>query len=127
MPHILYLHSGDGDSRNVVPLMHRVKHAASVTAVDMRGFGQSSYKLPLVDVTDLAEDVATFMSERYGGKHEYYVFGEGLGATVAMELTKMAKEGSVRGLVLVDLPHGEKEMDVDSGKQMKVQSKYIEI
>jgi len=38
-PHVLYLHSGDGDSRNVESLMHGVSHAAQVTAVDMRGFG----------------------------------------------------------------------------------------
>jgi len=47
------------------------------------------------------------MSERYPQLNDYYVFGHGLGATVAIELSKMSEK--VQGLVLVDLPHSEKQ------------------
>ena len=68
----------------------------------MRGFGYSSYKKPLKNYSDLADDMNLFMKEEFPEIKDYYVFGHNIGGNVAMELARSHPE-SVKGIILLGL------------------------
>ncbi len=89
---IIHLHGSKGDSQNMAPIMKRLEDKAQIIAIDMRGFGQTTYDRPVQSHKELAIDVMLLLREKFPELMEYYVFGYDIGATVAMELGALDSE-----------------------------------
>jgi pimeloyl-ACP methyl ester carboxylesterase len=90
-----YIEQGKGDKNLILvhgnvsslvyykPLLERLPEDIHTYAIDMRGFGDSSYHKPVMSLEDLADDIQLFMEEMNIGKAA--VVGWSLGGGVALK------------------------------------------
>jgi fermentation-respiration switch protein FrsA (DUF1100 family) len=102
-PTVLFFHGGTGNMANrldKLPLFHDL--GANVFIIDYRGFGKS---LGVPSETGMAQDALAayfYLVEQRGiAPAELFLFGEGLGAAVAIELTTKV---NVAGLITEAAP-----------------------
>ena len=70
----------------MAPIMKKLQDKAQIIAVDMRGFGETTFDSPFKSSKELAIDVMLLLREKFPELEGYYVFGYDIGATVALEL-----------------------------------------
>lgn len=83
-PHLLLLHGNLSSSTHFQDLMTALEKNFQILAVDMRGFGQSTYNKPLHSLQDLADDLLEFMEHL--NVPYYSVLGWSTGGGVALEM-----------------------------------------
>ncbi len=81
---VLMVHGNMSSSVHYKPLIDRIKHKYRCIAVDLRGFGDSTYNNRFDTLDELAEDVNAF-TERMGIK-SYYLVGWSNGGGVSLKL-----------------------------------------
>mgnify|MGYP000443005784 CR=1 FL=1 len=70
-PVLLLIHGNQSSSLYYEHLMQDLKTEAHIYAIDMMGFGESSYNHQHTTMKDWADDVALFMEE----KHKFFMVG----------------------------------------------------
>lgn len=81
---VLMVHGNMSSSVHYKPLIDRIKHKYRCIAVDLRGFGDSTYNNRFDTLDELAEDVNA-LTERLGIK-SYYLVGWSNGGGVSLKL-----------------------------------------
>jgi len=81
------------------PLIERLPETIHTFAIDMRGFGDSTYENQVMSLKDLADDLALFMNEMKIDKAD--VVGWSLGGGVVMEFAANYPK-RINKLVLID-------------------------
>lgn len=95
---VLLLHGNMTSSRHWDLVFEEMDQAYDLYAMDMRGFGASSYDEPIDSLADFAADVAAFVDEV--GLDSFHLVGWSTGGGVAMEYAA-AHPDRVRKMVLV--------------------------
>ena len=90
---VLMIHGNMSSCIHYGPLIERIKHKFRCVAVDLRGFGDSSYNERFDTLDELAEDVNLF-TERMGIK-SYYLVGWSNGGGVSLKLAAKYPECDV--------------------------------
>ena len=80
---LILLHDNYASSRNFDFLMENISEAYTLYAIDMRGFGNSSYLSKIAAIKDLSDDV--FYFAKAIGIEKYSLLGWGLGGNVLMQ------------------------------------------
>ena len=62
-PALILIHGNMSSSIHYLPLIERLKDQFHIYAMDLRGFGDSSYLTPIETLEDFAEDIKLFMDE----------------------------------------------------------------
>ncbi len=83
-PILLLIHGNQSSSLYYEHLMQDLKESAHIYAIDMAGFGDSSYAHPHLTMKDWADDVALFMEEKK--IDQAIVLGWSAGGGTALEL-----------------------------------------
>ena len=96
---LLLIHGNMSSSKHWEPLMEKFPPAYTAYAVDMRGFGDSSYNKPIASLADLSEDIIMFA--RKLGLNKFIPVGWSTGGGVAMQMTAEQPE-MVEKLILVE-------------------------
>lgn len=60
-PNLLLIHGNMSSSIHYMPLINRLKKDFHIYAMDLRGFGDSSYHTPIETLEDFSDDVKLFM------------------------------------------------------------------
>lgn len=81
---LLLIHGNFSSSLYYMPLLERMPKDIHVVAMDMRGFGDSSYEQRIHSLKDFAKDISLFMKAL--AIQQAVVVGWSLGGGVAMEL-----------------------------------------
>lgn len=81
---ILLLHGNMSSSLHYLPLIERLSSQLRVIAVDMRGFGDSSYETPFDSLDELADDTVMFIRALKLSK--VHLAGWSAGGGVAMKI-----------------------------------------
>ena len=116
---VLFIHGNMSSSAHFLPLIERIKHKYRCVAVDLRGFGDSTYNNRFDTLDELAEDVNLF-TERMGIK-SYYLVGWSNGGGVSLKLCakypeKIKKFFDIEGAGLKGYPLYQKENYQSTGK-----------
>lgn len=116
---VLMIHGNMSSSIHYGPLIERLKDKYRCIAVDLRGFGDSSYNERFDTLDELAEDVNLF-TERLGIK-SYYLVGWSNGGGVSLKLAakypeKVKKFFDIEGASHKGYPLYQKENFVSTGK-----------
>ncbi len=80
---IILLHDNYASSRNFDFLLETISEQYTLYAIDLRGFGNSSYLTPIRSIKDLAKDVDYFTDAI--GINRFALLGWGLGGLVALD------------------------------------------
>lgn len=96
---VVLLHGNLTSSKHFDVVFESMDDTYKLYAMDMRGFGESSYETPIDGLEDFAEDVALFIEEL--GLESFHLGGWSTGGAVAMVYAADHPE-SVRKLVLID-------------------------
>lgn len=97
-PAVLLIHGNQSSSVHFQPLMERLEDSCRLIAIDLMGFGDSSYNRPFDSLYELAVHVADFLGKM--GLSRLPVIGWSTGGGVAMELAA-SFPGLVSHLVLL--------------------------
>ena len=116
---VLLVHGNMSSSVHFKPLIDRIKHKYRCVAIDLRGFGDSSYNNRFDTLDELAEDVNAF-TERMGIK-SYYLVGWSNGGGVSLKLCakypeKVKKFFDIEGAGLKGYPVFKKENYQSTGE-----------
>ena len=116
---VLLVHGNMSSSAHFLPLIERIKQKYRCVAVDLRGFGDSSYNNRFDTLDELAEDVNLF-TEKMGIK-SYYLVGWSNGGGVSLKLCakypeKVKKFFDIEGAGHKGYPLYQKENYVSTGK-----------
>ncbi len=98
-PTLLLIHGNMTSSKHWDRLMNVLPDSYHVVAVDMRGFGASTYNEPINDLADFASDIKDFV--RALELAPFYLVGWSTGGGVAMHYA-IDHPADVKGLVLVE-------------------------
>ncbi|MGN7456835.1 intracellular short-chain-length polyhydroxyalkanoate depolymerase [Paenibacillus pasadenensis] len=98
---VLLLHGNMNSSVHWDVVLERMEARYAVYAVDLRGFGTSTYLAPAVRLSDYADDVAAFMEKI--GLPRAIVWGWSTGGGVAMELAARHPERVDRLVLLASV------------------------
>ena len=96
---LLCLHSNLASSQNWDILFPKLDGDYHIIAIDLRGFGRSSYNTKIQDLTDFAKDVEAYLEARQLDK--VTLIGDFLGAAVAL-LVSIRKPELVEKLILLN-------------------------
>ena len=96
---ILLVHGNMSSSMHFDEVMERLEEKYKLIAVDLRGFGKSTYNKRIDSLRDLAEDINDFTDKI--GLSKFSAVGWSTGGGVILELAAMAKE-KIEKLVLVN-------------------------
>jgi len=96
---LLLIHGNMSSSRHWEPLIKMLPPGYSIYAVDMRGFGDSSYNQPINTLADFSEDLAMFA--RQLGLKKFIPVGWSTGGGVAMQMAAEHPD-MVQKLVLIE-------------------------
>ncbi len=100
---LILLHGNISSSQNWDVLMNTLSTEFSIYALDMRGFGDSTYNNPIESLKDLSEDLKAFADKLK--LKDFYLCGWSLGGNVAMRFTA-DHPGYVKKLLLLSSgPH----------------------
>lgn len=80
---LLFIHGNMTSSRHLQPVLEAMPEGIRTVAVDLRGFGLSSYHTPINSLLDFAEDVKAFVDLL--GIKDFTIAGWSMGGGVAME------------------------------------------
>ncbi len=97
---VVLLHGDNSSSKHWDVVFERMDEQFDLAAMDMRGFGDSSYEEPVDSLADLAADVPAFADAV--GFDAFHLWGWSLGAGVAMQVA--ADVDRVGRLVLMAPP-----------------------
>lgn len=61
-PNLLLIHGNMSSSVHYLPLINRLQEEFHIYAMDLRGFGDSSYLTPIETLEDFSDDIAAFMN-----------------------------------------------------------------
>jgi len=100
-PTVILLHGHMSSSRHWDVVLERLDERYHVYALDMRGFGESSYRRPVDGIDDFAGDVADFAAAV--GVDSAHLWGWSLGGAVAMTAAAGSPE-LVESLLLMAPP-----------------------
>lgn len=98
---VVLLHGNMTSSKHWDVVLEDMDERFSLYAMDMRGFGNSSYEEPIDSLADFADDLALFADEL--GLDSFHLWGWSTGGGVAMEFAAMHPD-RVRKLVLLAPP-----------------------
>ncbi|MFB6233116.1 MAG: alpha/beta fold hydrolase [Haloarculaceae archaeon] len=98
---VLLLHGNTSSSKYWDVIFERMDDRFDLVAMDMRGFGESSYERPVDSLADLARDVGLFADAV--DLERFHLWGWSLGAGVAMQVAADAPDRIGR-LVLMAPP-----------------------
>ncbi len=96
---LLLIHGNMSSSKHWEPFLKKIPPEFTAYAVDMRGFGDSSYQQPIDSLADFAEDMVMFT--RKLGLDKFIPLGWSTGGGVAM-LLAAEQPGTVNKLILVE-------------------------
>jgi pimeloyl-ACP methyl ester carboxylesterase len=96
---IILIHGNFSSSMHYTPLLERLPKDIKVLALDLRGYGDSTYYRRITSMVDFAEDVYMFMQAKMVKKA--FVVGWSLGGGVALELAAN-HPAAVEKLVLIN-------------------------
>ncbi len=96
---LLLIHGNMSSSKHYEPLMNGLPEDFSAYAVDLRGFGESTYNQPIESLADFAEDLALF--SRALGLKTFTPVGWSTGGGVAMEMAAKHQD-QVKCLILLE-------------------------
>ncbi|MBS3937288.1 MAG: alpha/beta hydrolase [Peptococcaceae bacterium] len=96
---VLLLHGNMSSSMHFDVLLEQLADGYKLYALDLRGFGESSYFRPIKGLVDFAEDVAQFAELL--GLTSYHVVGWSTGGGVALELAALCPQ-AVAKVVLIN-------------------------
>ena len=80
---VLLIHGNMTSSKHWDVLMDTLDDDFRVIAVDLRGFGESSYQAPIQQIKDFSDDIAQFVSVL--DLQDFSIIGWSMGGAVAME------------------------------------------
>lgn len=104
---ILLIHGNMCSSYHFEPIFKFLEKEFKIFAVDLRGFGNSSYNNKIYDIKNLSDDIKDFLYE-LGVKENLYIVGWSAGAPVAMEfVADNKKDFNIKKLILIE-PVGDK-------------------
>ncbi len=95
---LVLIHGNMSSSVHFQPLMELLEPYFTIHAMDMRGFGDSSYNQPFNSLEELADEAAEFI--RLRDIHDPVLLGWSTGGGVALELAAMPGVGA-RALILL--------------------------
>jgi len=96
---VLLVHGNFSSSLHYLPLFNRLPNDVRVIALDLRGFGDSSYHNRIHSLKDFAEDIALFLQKL--AIKEVFLIGWSLGGGVAMEFAAAYPE-VVKQMILIN-------------------------
>ncbi len=96
---LVLIHGNMSSSKHWDILINEIRDNYKITAVDMRGFGESSYNTPINSLNDFAKDIEEFLN--IIGINYYSVIGWSTGGGVALELAANCPE-KVENVVLLE-------------------------
>ncbi|MGM9988121.1 MAG: alpha/beta fold hydrolase [Bacillaceae bacterium] len=80
---VLFIHGNMISSKHWEPVLENFDEAYTLYAVDMRGFGLSTYHHHIRSIKELSEDIKLFVTER--GLTSFHLVGWSTGGAVAMQ------------------------------------------
>ncbi len=96
---LLRIHGNMSSSKHWDILVDELKDKYKITAVDMRGFGESSYTTPINSLNDFAKDIEEFLG--FIGINSCSAIGWSTGGGVALELAANCPE-KIEKVVLLE-------------------------
>lgn len=96
---LLLIHGNMSSSLHYDLLIEQLEQAYKLYAVDLRGFGSSTYNQPVDSLRDFACDVAEFVDSI--GIDKFYVVGWSTGGGIALELAADLPD-RVEGVILLE-------------------------
>jgi len=96
--HLILVHGNFSSGVYYKPLLDRLPEDIHTFAIDMRGFGDSTYKKPVMSLKDLADDLNLFMKAMKIAEAD--IVGWSLGGGVVMEFAAHYPE-QITSLVLI--------------------------
>lgn len=96
---MILIHGNMSSSIHYQPIWDALAQDHRVLAMDLRGFGDSTYHTPIESLKDLAQDVALFMEAL--DVEQAHVVGWSTGGGIALELALLEPK-KVRSLVLLE-------------------------
>jgi pimeloyl-ACP methyl ester carboxylesterase len=121
--YLLLVHGNVSSSIYFKPLLERLPEDIHVFAMDLRGFGDSSYEQPIDTLKDLADDIYLFMAKLDIPKAD--LLGWSLGGGVVMEFAVKYKEKLNKLILLNSASHkGYPVFKKDENNQMKIGEIY---
>lgn len=121
--YLLLVHGNVSSSIYFKPLLERLPEDIHVFAMDLRGFGDSSYEQPIDTLKDLADDIFLFMAKLDIPKAD--LLGWSLGGGVVMEFAVKYKEKLNKLILLNSASHkGYPVFKKDENNQMKIGEIY---
>lgn len=97
-PHLVLLHGNLSSSMHYSTLMERLKNHFQLIAIDMRGFGDSTYHQPITSLSDLAEDVWNLLDILKIS--DCFLMGWSTGGGVGLEMAAM-RPNKIKTLILL--------------------------
>lgn len=95
---ILLIHGNMSSSVHFQPLMEKLERYFTVYAIDMVGFGDSSYRRKIFSLEDFSKDVTEFI--RHFDLKDLYLVGWSTGGGVALE-TAVDNQERIKGVFLL--------------------------
>ena len=121
--YLLLVHGNVSSSVYYKPLLERLPDDIHVFAMDLRGFGDSSYKKPIESLKDFADDLYLFMEKLDIPKAD--VLGWSLGGGVVMEFAVKYKDKLDKLILLNSASHkGYPVFKKDENNQMLIGQIY---
>jgi len=121
--YLILVHGNFSSSVYYKPLLDRLPEDVHTLALDMRGFGDSSYLKKIMSLKDLAEDLKLFMDALKIEKAD--IAGWSLGGGVVMEFAALYPERLNKLILINSTTHkGYPVFKKDSSGQMKIGEVY---
>lgn len=86
LPNILLLHGNFSSSLNWLPTMKALNNKFNVFAIDLRGFGNSSYNYPIYSLVDLAQEMILLIDKLQ--LRDLTVIGWSTAGGIALEIAR---------------------------------------
>lgn len=96
---LVFIHGNQSSSIHHMPLMKQLQEDYHLIVPDLRGFGDSSYNVPIESITDFSLDVLSLLDDL--DIHKYSVLGWSTGGGVAMKMAAL-RPTEVTKMILVE-------------------------
>jgi pimeloyl-ACP methyl ester carboxylesterase len=98
-PNLILIHGNMSSSVHYMPLIERLSDQVHIYAMDLRGFGDSSYKEPIESLEDFSDDVNLFMDALSIDKA--HIAGWSTGGAIALKFAAKYPE-KTKKIVLIE-------------------------